>query len=271
MPPSLLTSSRLSAWISGAFLLAGSTLFAAGGRLHPRAATAFGTVGTPDFYRSFAEHIHAMPNWIPIHVLILMGPVLWALGLPRTDGRSVLSESTSDAVVRSSLEHLASRAMLLGAGLWVVVFVLDGFVAPQAAAIIASATPADAGSLLAAFRLNQVTVIRLGLVSWILIGVAMTLHGASMIGRARGLSPARVLLGVAGVAIGLWPIAATVIGEFDPGPFTSPRWNISALAAALWFAMVGVSSIVPERVRSIGSAIGASSRESTPDLALQGR
>ena len=80
MSPSL-PATRLSAWISGAFLLTGSVLFAAGGRLHPRAATAFGTVGTPDFYRTFAEHIHTMPNWIPIHVLILMGPVLWALGL----------------------------------------------------------------------------------------------------------------------------------------------------------------------------------------------
>jgi hypothetical protein len=267
--PSSFRSNRLSAWLSGALLLAGSALFIAGGRLHPRAATAFGAVGTPDFYRTFAEHIQQMPNWVPVHVLILIGPILWALGLPRSDERTASVTSASDSLVRSGLEHLASRAMLLGAALWVVVFVLDGFVAPQAASIIASAPAADVSGLLAAFRLNQVTVIRLGLVSWILIGVAMALHGGSMIARSRTLAPARVLVGVAGVAVGLWPIVATITGDFDPGPFTSPRWSVSAVAASFWFAMLGLSAIVPERVRAVQPPVETPS-QGARDLALQG-
>jgi hypothetical protein len=276
MPPSS-RSNRVHAWISGALLIAGSTLFLAGGRLHPKAATAFGIVGTPEFFRTFADHIQHTPNWIPIHVLILIGPVLWALGLPRAD-ESGLGDGASSSIVRSGLESLASRAMLLGAALWVVVFVLDGFVAPQAATIIASAAPSDVGGVLASFRLNQVAVIRLGLVSWILIGVAMALHGGIVLATLSfrpkgGIAIVPIvglgLLGTSGVAIGIWPIIATITGSFDPGPFTSPLWNVTALSTALWFAAFGVSSIGGERASPAHALVDAPGQQSR-DLALQG-
>jgi hypothetical protein len=273
--PRSLRSNRVSAWISATLLVGGSLLLIGGGRLHPKAATAFGVVGTPQFYRTFAEHILMHPHWIAIHMLILAGPILWALGLPRARGDGDAGSGAGSGV-RHALEHLASRALLLGAALWSVVFVLDGFVAPQAATIVASAAPADAAGMLAMFRLNQVTVIRLGLVSWTLIGVAMALHGGAILGRARALSPARVLLGAAGVVIGLWPVVATFTGSFDPGPFTSPRWNVTALATAAWFAAFGVSLAVRERIPAMQAVAGSAGSPETAvarpehDLVMQG-
>lgn len=268
MPPTS-RSNRIPSWISGALLVTGSVLFLAGGRLHPKAGTAFGTVGTAEFFRTFADHIQHAPNWIPIHVLILIGPVLWALGMPPAREIGSPDGIAPGSVAGSALDTLASRAMLLGAALWAVVFVLDGFVAPQAATIIASATPTDVDGLLAAFRLNQVAVIRLGLVSWILIGVAMAMQGGTLLAGARGRSPARALVGIAGISIGLWPIIATITGEFDPGPFTSRLWNVSALSTASWFAAFGIASMAPARVRSAPGAI-ESPVQPVRDLVPQG-
>ena len=237
-------SSRLSAWLSAILLPLGSALFVTGGGQHPRASTAFGVVGTPEFYRTFADHIHHQANWVPIHALILIGPLLWALGSPRRlpwghDGIATADDGTPSQIV----ERLASRALVLGASLWAVVFVLDGFVAPQIANLVASAAPADLSATLAVFRSNQVMVISLGLVSWILIGLAMALFGTAMVVRAKLLT-GRGALGVAGIVVGLWPVYATITGEFNPGPFTSPLWNVTALSSALWFAAFGISTLV---------------------------
>src|SRR5215207_3197270 len=126
-------SPRFAAWLSAILLPLGSVLFVTGGGNHPRAGTAFGPVGTPEFYRAFADHIQHQSNWVPIHVLILVGPVLWALGAPRRrrthDDLTVPMAETP----MSAMDGLASRALLLGAALWAVVFVMDGFVAPQIA------------------------------------------------------------------------------------------------------------------------------------------
>ena len=239
---STLRSTQLTAWLSAILLPLGSVLFAAGGAHHPRASTAFGTVGTPDFYRAFAEHIHVQANWIPIHALILVGPLLWALGAPRRgDGSSDPSGATERSTAHVA-DTLASRALVLGASLWAVVFVADGFVAPQVAHLVASATPADLPSTLTVFRSNQVMVISLGLVSWILIGMAIALFGTAMLVRAR-LASLHGLIGMAGILVGLWPIYATITGEFNPGPFTSRLWNVTALSSAIWFAAFGISTL----------------------------
>src|SRR5688572_1350607 len=176
---STLRSAPLTAWLSAILLPLGSVLFTVGGAHHPRASSAFGTVGTPDFYRTFAEHIHVQANWIPIHALILAGPLLWALGAPRRGDGSSDQSDEPDRSAAHVADTLASRALVLGASLWAVVFVADGFVAPQVAHLVASATSADLPSTLTVFRSNQVMVISLGLVSWILIGMAIALFGTA--------------------------------------------------------------------------------------------
>ena len=239
---------RLAAWLSATLLPLGSVLFIAGGAHHPKAATAFGTVGTPEFYRTFAAHIHNQANWIPIHALILIGPLLWALGAPRRVDTPSDASSATDATPSRAIERLASRALVLGASLWAVVFVMDGFVAPQVAHLVASAAPADVAATLAVFRSNQAMVISLGLVSWLLIGIGMALFGTASLVRDR-FATIRGALGVAGILVGLWPVYATVTGEFNPGPFTSGLWNVTALSSAVWFAAFGLSTLTrAERV-----------------------
>lgn len=250
---------RPAAWGSSALLVVGSALFIAGGAQHPRASTDFGPLGSDQFWHSFAAHITHHPNWIAIHVLILLGPILWALGVPARQGAA--NERSHDAA--ETLEHLARRSILLGAMLWTVAFVIDGFVAVQTATSIAAASTTELPGLLAVFRFHQHTMARLGLIAWVLIGLTMALYGASAIIRARAFG-ARPLIGAWGVVVGLWPIVAALTGEFDPGPFTSRLWNVTALASAFWFTTYGVSLLVRER-----EAVASGPRGVSTDLALQ--
>jgi hypothetical protein len=256
-------SNRLSAAVSTALLVTGSVLFVVGGGQHPRAGTAFGTPGTPEFFRAFADHIHHQENWIGIHVLILLGPVLWALALPRRQSEHPETPNDWRVNTTGTLETMASRAMLLGAALWAMTFVLDGFVAPLLANGIASANPAELAGLLASFRSNQDVVISLGLISWILIGAAMALIGMATAIASRA-PRGRAALGVIGVIIGAWPVVAALTGEFVPGPFTSRLWNVTALASAFWFAAYGLSLMARERL-----AASSSERNAAPTLAHQ--
>ena len=247
-------SNRAAAWLSAALLVAGSLVFVGGGAQHPKAATAFGTVGTEEFYRTFASHIAHQPNWIPIHALILIGPLLWAVAVPRL----ATVAGGNDLPFIPALDDLASRALLLGAALWAIAFVLDGFVAPNTASAIQAAAPGDLPAMLLSFRIHQVTMVRLGLVSWILIGLAMAIYGTTMLAQARSRR-GRSLLGTFGIAIGLWPIAATITGEFNPGPFTSSLWNVTALASAFWFAAFGVSLVARGRAVAVPAPRDATS------------
>lgn len=260
--PSSTRVARPSAWLAATLLVTGSLLFLGGGAQHPRASTAFGPVGTDEFWRSFAEHIIHHPNWIAIHVLILLGPVLWALGVPRSLGDGGTDRDVV-ATAPSLLERLAGRSLLLGAALWVVAFVIDGFVAVQTAGSIAGASAADLPAALAVFRFHQNTMVRLGLIAWVLIGFAMALYGASSVLRARSFG-ARSVIGAWGVVVGVWPIVAALNGEFDPGPFTSPLWNVTAIASAFWFAAFGVSLLARDR-----AAVVPVPRSASNELAMQ--
>ena len=260
--PSSTRAARSVAWLSPALLIIGSIIFVAGGAQHPRAATAFGPVGSDEFWRSFATHITHQPNWIGIHVLILLGPILWALGLPRRTGEDAASVGLAHGGAAVQLDLLAGRSLLLGATLWSIAFVIDGFVAVQTAGSIVSASATDLPGFLAVFRFHQNVMLRLGLIAWILIGLSMTLSGTSLIVRARVVG-SRSFVGALGVVIGLWPVVAALNGEFDPGPFTSSLWNVTALASAFWFAAFGVSLGVRER-----GAVAAT-RRASPDLSLQ--
>ena len=229
--------------ISATLLVAGSLLFLGGGRQHPDAATAFGESGTQAYFTTFAATIHHSAGWKGIHLLILLGPLLWALALP------LVSSSAVDdrfAHLKSGLRQLAGRAIAIGAALWVVAFVLDGYAAPVTSNAIVNATAADLPGLIITFRVHQLTMVTLGLFSWILIGISMALHGTLLTLEAPR-SITRTALGGLGILIGVWPIIAAVTGEFDPGPFTSGLWRLTALSSALWFAALGVSFVVPPR------------------------
>jgi hypothetical protein len=84
----------------------------------------------------------------------------------------------------------------MDAGAWAVVFVLDGFVAPiQAAAVLESGST----EALQAFAANQEFVIRLGLVSWLLVGAGVLFLGIGLLTARKASRGIRVGLGMSGI------------------------------------------------------------------------
>src|SRR5438128_5787629 len=70
-----------SRYFYAALAIAGSLLFAWGGKSHPKVSTFAGTPGSLEFFQDFAHHVVHHPNWEAIHSAILAGPVLWALAV----------------------------------------------------------------------------------------------------------------------------------------------------------------------------------------------
>jgi hypothetical protein len=225
--------SRLDAWLPAALLIAGSVAFLGGGSQHPRVnVMTMPPAGSDEYFRHFAQMMLSMPNWHLIHTLLLMGPVLWALGaagstrvLPRRAG---------------VLGDIGRTALLAGASLWALAFVLDGYVGPRyARAVMSAGVGADAGAI-AAFGTNAFTMARIGMVSVVLIATSALALGAALLFDARTRSW-RMLVGATGVLVGAWPLFATLQGEFSPGPFTSVYWTRTAISLGTWFLLLGTA------------------------------
>lgn len=218
-------------WTPLVLLLIGSVVFIAGGTFHPHADDSMGVLGSTEFFLHFAQTIVSTPSWIPMHVLILAGPVCWALAAPSV--RALLPERGQ------SVWATAQTALTMSATLWIVGFVLDGFIAP----VYANAVVGPSGSgadpmLLTMFGANQTTLVRIGLMSWILNGLAITLFSIGLLVSSRRPS-AGAAVGVVGIIIGVWPFIAALTGEFSPGPFTSHFWKPTALVTAFWYVALG--------------------------------
>jgi hypothetical protein len=211
--------SGLAARLGGVIMILGSILFLAGGSQHPRINASIGPLGTAEFWHNFAAHIAHHPAWQLIHSFILAGPLLWILG------SSLAPSDPLDAWRRA-----AQRAWTMFGACWSVVFVLDGFIAPY---IVGSIDPAVAADQL---RINQTFVIRLGLVSWLMLACGILALSASLV---RGSRFGKILA-AAGFVLGVWPFIATLTGVFQPGPFTSPYWNLTAISTAMWFIALAV-------------------------------
>jgi hypothetical protein len=226
-------SERIFYVMCAALLLAGAVAFAWGGSQHPPTDATLGAVGSEEYFRNFVRHIVAHRHWELIHTGILAGPVCWALGAV---GAGVMLRQSGEA----RFSALGIVALAMGATAWAVAFVFDGFVALRYAQAIAANPLGDAATLRTAFQANQVVVIRLGLVSWILIGCGMAALGASILGARTPVGVFRRILGASGIVLGAWPALAWALRIFDPGPFTSRWWPASALLATAWFMALGV-------------------------------
>jgi hypothetical protein len=219
-----MTSTSVHQKFSGLLIVIGSLVFVCGGAFHPRINSSLGALGSTEFFQNFYMHIAHHGSWRLIHGMILAGPVLWLLGIG-----SLWSG-------RSGWTRMATTAMTLAATAWAVTFVFDGFVAPD---IVRWLTPETGWHVLA---VNQDVVIRLGLVSWLMLGFAMITGSVGILVSNRSGS-ARMLAWL-GISLGAWPFIAWATGIFLPGPFTSPYWNATAVSTAFWFLVVGVFLLV---------------------------
>jgi hypothetical protein len=223
----------LDTLLPAGLLVAGSVSFLAAGSRHPRIGAALGPAGSDAFFQAFAQEILHMPNWEVMHAMILAGPLLWALGA------AGVARLLPERVM--ALGEAGRAALLLAAGAWALAFVLDGFVAPTLARpVAAAASPVELHTAIAPFRTNQLTMARLGMVSMVLMGGAMTAFAVGLLASARH-APWRGVVGATGLLVGVWPMIAAASGEFAPGPFTSPYWSLTALATGLWFALLATA------------------------------
>ena len=218
-------SSRALGWGAAFVLVLGSVLFLTGGRAHPGIG-AVASAGGEGFFQAFAEKVRQTHDWHAMHMLILVGPLCWAVAAPalldalRPEARALVSPARS--------------ALLLAGALWAVAFVLDGFGAPVYAAALTAAAPAADAAVLTSFAATAVMMSRLGLVSWVLGGLGITVLGGMLLER-RVRTPWRIAVGASGIAIGAWPLLAALEGEYAAGPFTSRFWLANALAVGLWY------------------------------------
>lgn len=236
-------SERIFYLLCAALLLVGGVVFAWGGSLHPPTDARLGVVGSEEFFRNFVRHIVEHGQWELIHTGILAGPVCWALGAV---GVSLMLRQSGEP--RFSV--LGSVALAMGATAWAVAFVFDGFVALRYAQAIAANPRGDMTALQAGFQANQVVVIRLGLVSWILIGWGMAALASSLLGAKARVGVFGLILGASGMVLGPWPTLAWALGIFDPGPFTSRWWPLSALLTTAWFMAMGLLLLAHARSKA---------------------
>jgi len=240
-------------------LIAGSLVFLNAGRHHPIVNPAtIAPLGTDQFYRAFASKMLGMHNWESVHLGILLGPVLWALGAAGiARGGSARARSIAD---------IGRTALLLGAGLWAVAFVLDGYAGPRFAQSIAAAGIGNDAAAIKSFSTNQYTMARLGMLSVVLMGCGIIAFGVTTISEWK-VRRWHGLIGGLGVGLGAWILAMAARGEFWPGPFTSEWWTMLAISLGLWFLLFSVaawqsspqSSIatnVPERPESFVAIVG---------------
>ena len=219
-----MTSSSVHQKFAGLLIVIGSLVFVCGGAFHPRINSSLGALGSVEFFQNFYMHIAHHSSWRLIHGMILAGPLMWLLGVG------------SFWSGRIGWTRMAMTAMTLAATAWAVTFVFDGFVAPD---IVRWLTPETGWHVLA---VNQDVVIRLGLISWLMLGFAMMTGSVGTLVSNRSRS-ARVLAWI-GIPLGGWPFIAWVTGTFLPGPFTSRYWNATAVSTAFWFLSVGVFLLV---------------------------
>ncbi|MDQ3698671.1 MAG: hypothetical protein M3373_11710 [Gemmatimonadota bacterium] len=234
-------SARGLAWGAAVILILGSLLFLSGGRAHPAISVAIGA-GPDDFFRAFAEKVQHTGGWHAMHMLILIGPLCWAIAAP------ALLDAIHPAA--RGLTSVARSALLLSGALWAVAFVLDGFGAPvYANALTAAGSSSIDAGVLASFQANAIMMSRLGLVSWVAGGLGIVILGGSLLAPIVR-TPWRVAVGVSGILIGAWPLIAAVEGEYAGGPFTSQYWMENALAVGVWYfalASCGLRSRLPDR------------------------
>jgi hypothetical protein len=105
---------------------------------------------------------------------------------------------------------------------------------------------------------NQDVVIRMGLVSWLMLGFSMAAGGVGTLvsGRSRGAK----VLAWTGILLGVWPLVAWVTGAFLPGPFTSRYWNATAVSTAIWFLAAGVFLLISAAPRDGRGELAEASR-----------
>lgn len=229
-------STRVYFVLSALVLIIGSVVMFNGGRQHPSIGPHMGPLGSPEFFRTFAEMMVNHPNWRGSHAQILAGPVLWALG---SVGVAAWMRTRGERL----WGNLGVVASAMGAVLWVITYLYDGFISPAIAPALLGFDEALTPAITVQFAAFQEGSIRTALFAWVLIASGTAATAASLLstlGRSTGVKRGLLLvLGASGVVMGVWPFVAWLTGTFMPGPMISPWYIATASGMQIWFVLLG--------------------------------
>jgi len=229
--------------LCGILLIVAGLWSSVGGVLHPGTGDpALGAGGSIEYWFNFAAITAGFASWEGVHVSIMAGRVLMALGgvglfwLLRERGERQFSS-------------LALMALGIGATLWAVAFIFDGYVAlTQAQAVMRETDAAHQAGAIAGLRGAETVLNRAGLVGITIFGLGQAAFGASIL--VAGIwpdgslaRPLRLIIGYAGIILGLFPAFGWLTGMLTPSPFNSPLWRPFASLIVAWFIAVGIALV----------------------------
>lgn len=225
-------SSRKLFYTVSILLLWAGNLFLGVGQFHPPTGMIdLDVTAVGEYWMAFAL-LSTEDPWLFIHGAILAGPLLMALGMV---GVYRFMQEKGE----NNFSLLALIAILMGALLWAMAFVLDGF-ATEAVGRYLNEGIIDPNVGVMSVRLLQVIVLRSSLASIVLIGGCMVFLSTSVWVTSIFSRRIRIGLCVVGFIFGVWPIIAMVSGIFVPGPFVSALWPTTITVINLWFFVIGL-------------------------------
>jgi hypothetical protein len=238
------SSERLFYLICGVVLVVAGIWSSVGGVLHPLTGDpSLGAGGSIDYWLNFAAITAGFAQWEGVHVSIMAGRVLMALG---SVGLFWLLRERGEVQFSS----LAVLAMGIGATLWAVAFIFDGYVSlAQAQAVMRETDEAHRAGAIAGLRGAETVLNRSGLVGITIFGLGQAALGVSIL--AVGLwpggaleRPIRLILGILGVVLGLFPAVGWLTGLLTPSPFNSALWRPFGGLVVAWFIAAGITLLL---------------------------
>lgn len=237
------SSERVFYLLCGVLLVVAGLWSSVGGVLHPATGDpALGAGGSIEYWFNFAAVTAGFASWEGVHVSIMAGRILMALG---SVGLFWLLREKGE-------EQFSSLALIgigMGATLWAIAFIFDGYVSlAQAEAVMRETDAAHRAGAIAGLRGAETVLNRAGLVGITIFGLGQASFGASILAAGIGPNgalarPLRLIMGSAGIVLGLFPALGWLTGMLTPSPFNSPLWRPFASLIVVWFIVVGLALV----------------------------
>ncbi|MDG4766909.1 hypothetical protein O7632_22815 [Solwaraspora sp. WMMD406] len=225
---------------NGVLMIIGGLLWMWGGSRHPTISEEMGEFGTDAFFWEFAELMVYDPQWQAHHEQMLIAPTMWAVG---AFGVLLLIRRAGE----SRWTPLGFVMLTMGAVLWVLTYMYDGWVAPETGkALLASeGDPTLTAAITQTFASGQWFTIRISMYAWLLIAFGTAAMSVGLISLARSYprGPSKVqawILAGLGLFLGAWSFVAWATGAYDPGPMVSLWWMPAAIATQVWWLSLGI-------------------------------
>lgn len=232
---------RLFMVFSGLLVAVGAVVGMNGGHRHPTISQNMGHFGTDTFFVNFAKMMVVDESgWMQLHTKIMISPLLTCLG-------AFVIVLLAHRVGESQWTPLGFVMLAMGAVMWVVLYIYDGFVSPVTAHALldAQGNPSLAAAISQTFGSGQWFTIRLSLFAWMLTAMGTAALSVGLMALAKSFSRGALrifarVLGVVGLALGAYSLIAWIAGAYSPGPMADETWWLPAdITTLVWYVLLG--------------------------------